>query len=117
MRYLLATALLALTACTTPFVGFTQFAGVGDVRFDGQYLVAFGDVAGEAGVFTKGSDFPVTMPFTVDAGQVFLYDAVNDHAETQSLDEPLPSWARDMLPPAHEARLEDLLGVDLTFEE
>lgn len=112
MRFL-ALPILLLASCATPLVGYGQFAGVGDVRTDGQYLVAFGDITGEAGVFAKGSNLPVTIPFTVSSSQVFLYDG--EKRWLQPVEEPLPAWCRDLIPPSHEASLEDLLLIDLTF--
>lgn len=114
--FLFLAAVLQALACASPFVAYSTFAGVGDVRTDGAALIAFGDVAGEAGVFAKGSNLPVVIPFQVDQGYVLLYRQDTGERRVQPLSAPLPAWARSLIPPVHEAHLEELLGVDLQFE-
>jgi len=116
MRTILIMLALFLGACTVtpPLVGYANFNGTGDVRTDGITLVAFGDIEGVAGVFAKGSGFPMTIPFAVQEGRVFLRTL--EDSWTQPITEPLPSWCRELIPPGHQEVLEGALGVTLTFD-
>lgn len=117
MKFLTAILLALVASCASvPFVSYAQFEGVGDVRTDGNALVAFGNLRGEAGIFAKGSNFPVSLPFLVNTGEVYLYNHELGISKHQSVHAPLPSWVRELLPRAHQEGLEAALGVLLKFE-
>jgi hypothetical protein len=113
-RFVSVAALLLPIGCQSPFVGHATFAGAGDVRTDGERLIALGEVQGEAGIFAKGSNLPLTMPFVVASGEAFIVDESGER--TVSLDEPLPAWARGWYPSLHRSFVEALLGRKLVFE-
>ncbi len=118
-RYIIPVTLAILwaAACVSPIVGFATFSGTGSVRTDGNALVAFGDIIGEAGVFAKGSNLPVTLPFVVDEGYVYLYHSALGINELQPLAHALPVWAHELIPPVHQSALEEALGVQIYFED
>jgi hypothetical protein len=68
LAYILALLALSLPACLAPaggglpFVGFATLTGDGDVRTDGTLYLAIGELQGDAGIFAKGSGFPLTFP-------------------------------------------------------
>jgi len=121
-KLLLSAAALLLAACQTggtgsPIVASVTAAGMGDIRTDGTALIAFGDIAGSAGIFLKGSGFPVVVPFEVSEGEVYLYNPAAGVDGTWPIGETLPAWARDLIPANAEVYLEELFGVDLVFAE
>lgn len=116
MKHLLATCLLALASCATPLVSYAVVDGSGAVFTDGNALISFGSLEGEAGVFAKGSGFPVTLPLTVDEGTAFVYNDELGINAVIALTEPLPYWTRDLMTPAHQSYVEAALGVELIFE-
>ena len=117
MNKLLALLLFLIASCASaPVVAYSVLDGKGAVYTDGGTLVAFGDLRGEAGVFAKGSSFPLTVPLTVNEGEVYLYSDYLGVNETRSLSEPLPLWLHELIPGNHMSALEAALGHDLLFE-
>ncbi len=117
MKYLLTLVCLFLFACQSPVLvaSFTS-DGAAHVATDSRKLLAIGNASGEAKVFMKGSGFPVTLPWSVESGQVLLYDLKTKEKITQPLSSPLPSWCEDLFAPGEVEYLSTLFGAQITFE-
>lgn len=113
--------LLALSACAGPgsnqLVAFSTFAGSGDARTDTRAFLVIGDADGEAGIFMKGSGFPLTFPFQVaKGGFVALNRDTGERLEGQLAD-GLPHWTESLFRPGELEQLSARLGVDLFFNK
>jgi hypothetical protein len=116
MKTLLAIVLALLASCATmPIVAYSVFEGQGAVYSDTNALVAFGSMTGETGAFMKGSAMPVTIPLIVNKGECYLYNGTLGIDTTQLLTEPLPLWAKELIPVGHLAPLKAATGIEVRF--
>lgn len=61
--------------------------------FDGQVLVARGQVGGEAGVLVKANGIPLAGPVITVPGQVLCYRVDPEERVELEVGAPLPAWA------------------------
>lgn len=111
-------AVLALSGCAGPstFVGFATAAGNGDMRTDGSIFVALGELQGDAGIFMKGSGFPLTYPLDLKKGEWAAANRALDVKESGKLGvDPLPYWTFGLFRPGEVEQLSARLGVTITF--
>lgn len=118
---LLLTFLLVLPSCLGPagsngFVGFATVAGNGDARTDGDTFVALGLLQGEAGLFLKGSGFPLSYPLNLREGEWAATSRTLKLHESGKLGvDPLPYWCASLFRPGEVESLSQRLGVTITF--
>ena len=122
LKRLLAAALtFVVSACASfappPVVGYLKAEGTGQIRANLNALVAFGNIAGEAGFFMSPSLAPVQMEYAVREGEVFLYNWKLGTRETRDIRDPLPAWVRKLFAQGELEQLEQELGFPLKFEE
>jgi len=123
MNRLLALCLipfLLLPSCMTAggngFVGFATTSGNGDARTDGDTFVAMGLLQGEAGLFLKGSGFPLTYPLDLQEGEWAATSRTLKTHESGKLGvDPLPYWCASLFRPGEIEQLSTRLGVVITF--
>lgn len=108
---------LLLCACIAPtgLVGFATVSGDVDVRTDGNIFLALGQGEGEAGIFVKGSGFPLTAPFLVTAGDVYLRNDSLDIEVALPLGSGLPDWCEPLFRPGEVELLEQRFNIDIFF--
>lgn len=98
------------------FVGFATTSGNGDARTDGDIFVAMGLLQGEAGLFLKGSGFPLTYPLNLKEGEWAATSRVLKLHESGTLGvDPLPYWCASLFRPGEIEQLSQRLGVVITF--
>lgn len=93
---------LWLSGCVGPgaVVGFSTVAGDGDARADGNVLVAMGHLSGEAGVFVKGSGFPLTLPLDLKENEWLAFNRqTNETVRGHIGVDALPAWCLDLYRP------------------
>lgn len=100
----------------SPFVGYATLSGNGDARTDGNVFLALGDLQGDAGLFLKGSGFPLTFPLNTKENE---WVAVNREAEITVRGhlgtDPLPGWTAPLFRPGELAVLSERLGYPITI--
>lgn len=119
-RLFLAVLLLLLPmGCVTGadmFVGFATVSGNGDARTDGSTFLALGDLQGEAGLFMKGTGFPLTYPLDLKKDEWSAVSRKLDLREHGKLGvDPLPYWTATLFRPGELDAISKRLGVALTF--
>jgi len=98
------------------FVGFATVSGNGDARTDGSTFLALGDLNGEAGIFMKGSGFPLTYPLDLKKNEwAATSRTLNLHERGVLGVDPLPYWTASLFRPGEVDALSKRLGVALTF--
>jgi hypothetical protein len=111
----LSTSCAALGALTgNQIVARGLFQGTGAVWSDGDITLAVGDGLVSMGAVNKA--MPIEPSFVaLEAGKVFLRSESRQFQEVLDMDQPLPAWAELVFPKGDLARLEDMLGIKLTF--
>jgi hypothetical protein len=122
MKHLFALLVLLLApACFAPgggpgFVGFSTVSGDGDARTDGTVFVAMGELDGEAGIFLKGSGFPLTYPLALKKGEWAATSRSLNLQEHGVLGvDPLPFWTASLFRPGEIDTLSKRLAATITF--
>lgn len=96
MKHWLLCLPLLLAGCLTGQPSpFSTGARIGSswVYWDGDVLVARGDVGIEAGVWLKDSGLPVVGPVNVPQGSVLVARKSDGFQQLFTLDAPIPYWA------------------------
>lgn len=95
-----------------PLVGYATLAGDGDVRSDTSAFVALGDLKGDAGIFLKGSGFPMTFPLNLDKNEWVAYNRASKETIRGKIGvDPLPPWAVELFRPGELEKLLSRLGA------
>lgn len=108
-----------LVGCVAPnaVVAYTSFTGNGDMRTDGTYVVGLGDAVADAGVFVKGSGFPLTIPIATGKDGWVVFNRKTHTTVSGMLGVDLIPWqVRDMYRPGEIAALSAQVGVEILFE-
>jgi len=111
---------LCLPACLTggagnPFVAYGTLQGNGDVRTDANVFLALGDLHGDAGLFVKGSGFPLTFPLNSNKDEWVAVNRATKLTVRGKLGvDPLPAWCADVFRPGELDSLSTRLGRTIT---
>lgn len=121
--FVLACAALAAAAgCvgagnSRPLVAYGSLSGDGDVRTDSNVFLAIGEFTGDAGIFAKGSGFPLTFPLNTKKNE---WIATNKELDTTLQGKlgthKLPEWCGPLFRPGELEALSTRLGVTIEVE-
>lgn len=106
-------------ACVSPssVVAYSTVSGHGDVRSDAVAFVALGAFQGSAGVFVKGSGFPLTLPLDTNENEWVAHNHELDTTLRGTLGEDkLPPWCAGLYRPGELEAIGQMLGFVIEIE-
>jgi hypothetical protein len=87
------------------------------VRTDGVLFLAVGELSGDAGIFVKGSGFPLTFPLDLQKDEWVLVDKSSGTTIRGKLPlEHLPAVCAGLYRPGEAQSVANRLGVPTLFE-